>query len=61
MQASKEIEQEFGLTKARKKQSLNYELKPVKFAGSLWKSETRRAITTVLDYVLPLIQVCFAC
>jgi len=54
MQASKEIEQEFGLTKAGEKQSIKYELKPVDVLRVHYgKSETRRAITTVLNYVLP--------
>jgi hypothetical protein len=54
MQASKEIEKEFGLTKAGEKQSIKYELKPVDVLRVHYgKSETRRAITTVLNYVLP--------
>jgi hypothetical protein len=54
MQASKEIEKEFGLTKAALKQSLKYEIKPVEVLRAHYgKSETRRAITTVLNYVLP--------
>jgi hypothetical protein len=54
MQASKEIEKQFNLIKARSKQSLQYELKPVEVLRVHYgKSETRRAITTVLNYVLP--------
>ncbi|HEX5152780.1 MAG TPA: relaxase/mobilization nuclease domain-containing protein [Parafilimonas sp.] len=54
MQASQEIEKEFALTKAGMKESQQYEIKPVEVLRVHYgKSETRRAITTVLNYVLP--------
>lgn len=54
MKASKEIEKEFHLIQADKKRRLNYELKPVNVQRVLYgKTETKRAITNVLDHVLP--------
>ncbi len=52
--ARKEIEQSFGLVKAEdSKQTQNYELKPVNVQKAQYgKSETKRAITNVLDAVL---------
>jgi len=55
MKASKEIEKEFHLVVAEKKQRLGYELKPVNVQKVQYgKAETKRAITNVLDHVLPL-------
>ena len=52
--ARKEIEKEFGLIRADDKQRLNYELKPVNVQKVQYgKAETKRAITNVLDHVLP--------
>ena len=52
--ARKEIEQNFNLTKADRRQNLNYEIKPVNVQKVQYgKSETKRAITNVLDHVLP--------
>src|SRR5947209_12714895 len=54
MKASKEIEQEFNLVKALSKSRLRYELQPVNVQKVQYgKSETKRAITNVLDAVLP--------
>ncbi len=54
MKASKEIEKEFNLVKALSKSRLQYELKPVDAQKVQYgKSETKRAITNVLDAVLP--------
>jgi hypothetical protein len=54
MKASKEIEQEFQLIQADKKHRLSYELKPVNAQKVQYgKAETKRAITNVLDHVLP--------
>ncbi len=53
MQASKEIEKEYHLIIAEKRNRLNYELKPVAIQKIMYgKSETKRAITNVLDHVL---------
>ncbi len=55
MKASKEIEQRFGLSKATAKLSAKYELKPIDILKVQYgKSDTRRAITNILDHVLPL-------
>ncbi len=55
MKASKEIEKEFCLIQAEKKQRLNYELKPVNVPKVQYgKAETKRAIRNVLDHVLPV-------
>ena len=52
--ARKEIELKYGLIKAQNKNALVYELKPVNAQKIQYgKSETRRAITNVLDHVLP--------
>lgn len=60
--ARKEIEQEFKLVKAEKGQSNLYELSPVNAAkviyGRSGKSGTKRAITNVLDVVLPNYKFC---
>ena len=54
MKASKEIEKKFQLIIAKNKHRLNYELKPVNVKKVQYgKAETKRAITTVLDHVLP--------
>lgn len=54
MKASKEIEKEFGLVRALSKRRLGYELKPANMQKVQYgKSETKRAITNVLDAVLP--------
>src|SRR4051795_9469405 len=54
MKASKEIEQEFDLVKALSKTRMRYELQPVNAQKVQYgKSETKRAITNVLDAVLP--------
>lgn len=54
MKASKEIEKEFGLVSALGKPRVGYELKPVNVQKVQYgKSETKRAITNVLDAVLP--------
>ncbi len=54
MKASKEIEKEFHLVKAEEKLRLGYDLKPVNVQKVQYgKTETKRAITNVLDYVLP--------
>lgn len=53
--ASKEIEKEFRLIQADKKHRVSYELKPVNAQKVLYgKAETKRAITNVLDHVLPV-------
>ena len=50
----REIENEFKLIKAETKQKPRYDLKPVNVQKILYgKAETRRAITNVLDHVLP--------
>lgn len=55
MKASKEIEKEFRLIQAEKKHRLNFELKPVNVQKVQYgKAETKRAITNVLDHVLPV-------
>jgi hypothetical protein len=55
MKASKEIEKQFLLIKAEEKQRLNYQLKPVNVQKVQYgKAETKRAITNVLDHVLPV-------
>lgn len=52
--ARKEIEKEFDLIKAENKQRLNYTLKPVDAQRVQYgKAETKRAITNVLNHVLP--------
>ncbi len=54
MRASKEIEKEFHLVQALSKSRLRYEFKPVSIQKAQYgKSETKRAITNVLDAVLP--------
>jgi hypothetical protein len=54
MKASKEIEKEFSLIKAEEKLRLHYTLKPVDIQRALYgKAETKRAITNVLDHILP--------
>lgn len=54
MKASKEIEKDFHLVKAEEKLRLGYELKPVNIQKVQYgKAETKRAITNVLDHVLP--------
>jgi hypothetical protein len=54
MKASLEIEKEFQLVQALGKQRLGYELKPVHVQKVQYgRSETKRAITNVLDHVLP--------
>ena len=54
MKASKEIERQFSLIKAEEKLRLHYTLKPVDVQRVLYgKAETKRAITNVLDHVLP--------
>ena len=54
MKASKEIGKEFRLIEAEKKFRLSYELKPVNVQKVQYgKAETKRAITNVLDHVLP--------
>lgn len=53
--ARKEIEKNFQLIHAENKQQVNYQLKPVNAQKVLYgKAETKRAITNVLDHVLPL-------
>lgn len=55
MQASKEIENEFHLIKAEEKLRAGYELKPINVQKVQYgKAETKRAITNVLDHVLPI-------
>ncbi len=55
MKASKEIEKEFHLIQAKSKQRLAYELKAVNVERVQYgKAETKRAITNVLDHVLPV-------
>lgn len=55
MKASKEIEKEFSLVQALSRSRSRYELKPVNVQKAHYgKSETKRAITNVLDAVLPL-------
>jgi hypothetical protein len=52
--ARKEIEIKFHLTRAENKQAVARELKPVNVHKLLYgKAETKRAITNVLDHVLP--------
>ncbi|RYE28356.1 MAG: relaxase, partial [Sphingobacteriales bacterium] len=52
--ARKEIEKEFQLKPAQREQKLNYELKPVPVGKVQYgKTETKRAITNVLDKILP--------
>jgi len=54
MKASMEIERQFSLIKAEEKLRLHYSLKPVDVQRVLYgKAETKRAITNVLDHVLP--------
>jgi len=54
LKASLEIEKEFKLVQALNKQRLGYELKPVNVQRVQYgRSETKRAITNVLDHVLP--------
>ena len=54
MKASKEIEKEFHLTEALGKTREQYEIKPVNFVKAQYGTgETKRAITNVLDAVLP--------
>jgi len=54
MKASKEIEKEFHLVRAEEKMRLHYTLKPVDVQKVLYgKAETKRAITNVLDHVIP--------
>jgi hypothetical protein len=55
MKASKEIEKEFRLIQALSKRRLEYRLKPVNVERVRYgRAETKRAITNVLDYVLPV-------
>ena len=52
--ARKEIEREFGLVHAQQQQKADYNLKPVNALKVQYgKAETKRAVTNVLDYVLP--------
>ncbi len=52
--ARKEIEKEFGLKQAQQNHKLDYELKPVNVSKVQYgKTETKRAITNVLNHVLP--------
>ena len=52
--ARKEIEREFGLVHAQQQQKADYNLKPVNAQKVQYgKAETKRAVTNVLDYVLP--------
>lgn len=52
--ARKKIEIDFSLKKAENSYKLNYELKPVNAHKVLYgKAESKRAITNVLDHVLP--------
>ena len=54
MKASKEIEKEFHLVQALSRSRMRHELKPVSIQKAQYgKSETKRAITNVLDAVLP--------
>jgi hypothetical protein len=54
MTAAKEIEKEFNLAVATDKQRLAYQLKPINTVKAEYgRFETRRAITNVLDQVLP--------
>jgi hypothetical protein len=54
LQASLQIEKEFKLIQALNRQRLRYELKPVNVQKVQYgRSETKRAITNVLDHVLP--------
>lgn len=54
MKVSKQIEKEFGLVEALSKSRENYNLKPVDvYKVQYGKRETKRAITNVLDAVLP--------
>ena len=54
MKASLEIEKEFHLVQALNKQRLGYQLRPVNVRRVQYgRSETKRAITNVLDHVLP--------
>lgn len=53
--ARREIEKKFQLIQAENKQQENYQLKPVNVQKVLYgKAETKRAITNVLDHVLPV-------
>ena len=62
MKASKEIERQFSLIKAEEKLRLHYTLKPVDVQRALYgKAETKRAITNVLDHVLPTYKYAFSC
>ena len=52
--ARREIEKDFRLIQAHNKQQVNYQLKPVNVQKVQYgKTETKRAITNVLDHVLP--------
>ena len=54
MKASLEIENEFKLVQALNKQQLDYELRPLNAQRVQYgSSETKRALTNVLDHVLP--------
>ena len=54
MKASQEIEKEFHLVQALSRSRMRHELKPVSIQKAQYgKSETKRAITNVLDAVLP--------
>lgn len=54
MTAAKEIEKEFSLTVATDKHRLAYQLKPINTVKAEYgRFETKRAITNVLDHVLP--------
>ncbi len=54
MKAAKEIEKEYRLVVAAEKHRLSHTLKPVNVQKIVYgKSETKRAITVVLDVVLP--------
>lgn len=54
MTAAKEIEKEFRLAVATDKQRLAYQLKPINTVKAEYgRFETKRAITNVLDHVLP--------
>jgi hypothetical protein len=54
MKAAKEIEKEFKLTIATDKHRLAYQLKPINtIKAEYGRFETKRAITNVLDHVLP--------
>ena len=53
--AREELEKEFHLVPAQRAQKITHELKPVAIGKVLYgKTETRRAITNVLDKILPL-------